>query len=77
MGHRDLEVEPRAVDPILRMFEVTFEWLDLHSVDRLVVDGVGPKGAILERPQALEHGYLMGSRLADQPRKREGGRTRS
>ncbi len=59
------EVGPRAVDPMLRMFELTFEWLDLQFVDRLVIDGVGPKGAVLERPRALEDAYLMGSRLAD------------
>ncbi len=58
------EAGPRAVDPMLRMFELTFEWLGVQYVDHLAVDGIGPKGAILGRPRALEDAYLIGSRLA-------------
>jgi len=57
------EEGPKAVEPLLRMFDLSFEYLGLRVVDRIVVDGVGPKGAVLEKPEALERAYRVGLAL--------------
>jgi multimeric flavodoxin WrbA len=53
-----------AVDPMVRLFELGFRYLELKFVDRLLVDGVGLKGAIRERPEALERARALGRSLA-------------
>lgn len=58
------EEGPAAAEPLLRMFEMSFAYLGMPFVERLVVDGVGPKGAVLERPEALAAAHEMGRRLA-------------
>ncbi len=57
------EEGPEAAEPLLRMFELSFAYLGMPFVERLVVDGVGPKGAVLERPEALASAREMGKRL--------------
>jgi multimeric flavodoxin WrbA len=59
---------PVAAEPLVRMFELSFDYLGLRFLDRIVVDGVGPKGAILEKPEALERAYQIGRALATQSR---------
>lgn len=60
------EEGPAAAGPLVRMFEMSFEYLGLKFVDRIIVDGVGPKGAVLQRKNALERaceaGRALGSR---------------
>ena len=58
------EEGPEAAEPLLRMFELSFAYLGMPFVERVVVDGVGPKGAVLERPDALSAAREMGKRLA-------------
>ena len=59
------EEGPAAAEPLIRMFEMSFDYLGLRSVDRVIVDGVGPKGAVLRRPDALERAREVGRALAN------------
>jgi len=59
------EEGPTAVEPVVRMFELSFQYLGLSLVDKLIVDGVGPKGAVLDKPDVLERAYRVGAALAD------------
>lgn len=47
------EEGPAAAEPLIRMFELSFGYLGLQLVDCVAVDGVGPKGAVLSKPDAL------------------------
>lgn len=53
-----------AGEPLVKLFELGFRYLELNFVDRLLVDGVGPKGAIREKPEALERARALGRSLA-------------
>lgn len=57
------EEGPAAAEPLLRMFDLSFGYLGLNLIDRLVVDGVGPKGAVLKKPDVLDRAYDIGRRL--------------
>lgn len=57
------EEGPAAAEPLIRMFELSLDYLELELLERVVVDGVGPKGAVLEKPDALELAYTAGRRL--------------
>jgi multimeric flavodoxin WrbA len=54
------EEGPAAAEPLIRMFEMSFDYLGLQFLDRVIVDGVGPKGAVLRRPDALERARQAG-----------------
>lgn len=58
------EEGPTAAEPMLRMFDLSFEYLGVNLIDRLVVDGVGPKGAVLDRPDALDRAFEIGRMLS-------------
>ncbi len=55
---------PAAAEPLIRMFEMSFDYLKVRLLDRIMVDGVGPKGAVLDKPEALARAYEVGRRLA-------------
>jgi len=57
------EAGPVAAEPLIRMFELSFDYLGVHFIHRIVVDGVGPKGAILRKPDVLEQAYQVGRAL--------------
>jgi multimeric flavodoxin WrbA len=57
------EEGPAAAEPLVRMMELSFDYLGLRFVDRLIVDGVGPKGAVQQKPEALEQAYRIGMSL--------------
>ena len=57
------EEGPTPAEPLLRMFELSFNYLEVRWIDRIVVAGVGPKGAILQKPDALGRAYQIGQRL--------------
>jgi len=61
------EEGPTAAEPLVRMFELSFEYLGLQFTDRLIVDGVGPKAAVLNKPEALDQAYHIGLSLAHKP----------
>ena len=52
-----------AAEPLIRMFELSFEYLGLEFIEKLVVGGLGPKGAILKKPDVLERAYEVGRSL--------------
>ena len=54
---------PTAAEPLVRMFELSFDYLGLQFIDKLIVSGVGPKGAVLEKPDALKQAYEIGIEL--------------
>jgi multimeric flavodoxin WrbA len=58
------EEGPEAAEPLVKMFELGFKYLGIRFIDRLIVDGVGPKGAILSKPAALERAAEIGRGLA-------------
>jgi multimeric flavodoxin WrbA len=53
-----------AADPLVKMFELGFRYLELRFVQRLLVDGAGPKGAVDEMPDVLERARALGRSLA-------------
>ena len=57
------EEGPTAAEPLIKMFELSFDYLEVPLIDRIVVDGVGPKGAILEKPEALARAFEIGRSL--------------
>lgn len=59
------EEGPAAAEPLVRMFELSFSYLGLDFADLLIVDGVGPRGAVLEKPEALLKAEEIGRRLAE------------
>ena len=61
------EEGPTAAEPLVRMFELSFDYLGWRFIDRIIVDGVGPKGAILQKPDALERAYQIGRGLRAGP----------
>jgi multimeric flavodoxin WrbA len=60
------EKGPAAVEPLVRMFEMSFDYLGLKFIDRIIVDGVGPRGAVLQRADALDRAREVGRRLGSQ-----------
>lgn len=58
------EEGPTAAEPLVRMFELSFEYLGLKFTDRLIVDGLGPKGAVLDKPEPLQTAHRIGLNLA-------------
>jgi len=59
------ETGPAAAEPLVRMFELAFAYLQVRFIDQVVVDGVGPKGAVLHKPEALDRAYAVGRALKD------------
>jgi multimeric flavodoxin WrbA len=59
------EEGPTAAEPLLRMFELSFAYLGLRDLGRVVVPGVGPKGAVRERPEALAEARALGRALGE------------
>jgi len=57
------EEGPTAAEPLIRMFELSFDWLGLQFTERVIIDNCGPKGAILEKPEALTNAYEVGIAL--------------
>ena len=52
-----------AVEPLVRMFELSFEYLGVELIEKILVGGVGPKGAILDKPGVLDEAYEVGRSL--------------
>jgi multimeric flavodoxin WrbA len=59
------EEGPTAAEPLIKMFELSFDYLKVRLIDRVVVDGVGPRGAVLNKPEALARAFEIGGRLAE------------
>lgn len=57
------EEGPGPVEPMIKMFELSFDWLGIDFVARVIADGTGPKGAILNNPDMLTQAYEAGFNL--------------
>jgi len=57
------EEGPAAVQPLLTMFDMSFDYLGVEPIAKVVADGVGPKGAVLEKPEVLARAYEVGKGL--------------
>lgn len=58
------EEDPCAAEPLIRMFELSFEYLGVELMDSLVVGGLGPKDAAHARPDLLDRAYVLGTKLS-------------
>lgn len=54
------EEGPRAAEPLLEMFKLSFEYLGMKMLGAIVADGVSSKGAINNKPEILEKAYKLG-----------------
>jgi multimeric flavodoxin WrbA len=53
----------RAVEPMVCLFELGFEYLELRFAARLLVDGLGPKNAARGNVEALARARKLGRSL--------------
>ncbi len=58
------EDDPDAATPLVAMFEKSLAYLEMPLAAKLIVPGVGKKGAVLEHPDQLQAAYALGQRLA-------------
>lgn len=58
------EEGPEPVALLLQTFKLSFNYLGLRYLDKVVVDGVGPKDAVMNKPDELERAYQIGRNLA-------------
>lgn len=58
------EKDPAAANATLEMFQRSFDYLGIHLRHRLIVPGVGPKGAIWKKTQTIEEAFALGQSLA-------------
>ena len=54
----------QAVEPMVRLFELGFKYLEVRFEGSLLLDELGPKDAAMERPGALESARALGRSLA-------------
>ena len=54
----------RAAEPMVRLFELGFQYLELVFGQRLLVDGAGPRDAVKSMPVALSRAHALGRSLA-------------
>jgi multimeric flavodoxin WrbA len=59
------EEGPDAAEPLIKMLKMSFDYLRVKIIDSLIVDGVGPKGAILSRKDVLDKAFLLGKALVE------------
>ena len=52
-----------AVQPMVRMFELSLRYLGVEFAGRILVDGVGPRGAIEAKPDAIAMARRIGASL--------------
>lgn len=52
-----------AVEPMLRMFDLSFDYLQLRTIGRIIADCAGPKGAVRDQPHVLKQAHDLGLSL--------------
>jgi multimeric flavodoxin WrbA len=57
------EDDPQAAEATLEMFGRSFDYLGMSFDHRLIVPGVGPKGAIWKKTERIEEAYILGQNL--------------
>jgi multimeric flavodoxin WrbA len=50
--------------PVVRFFEQSLGYLEMRLAGTIVVPGVGPKGAIRQKPERLDEAFRLGGQLA-------------
>jgi multimeric flavodoxin WrbA len=58
------EKGPEAAEPMLKLFELGFRYLELRPAGSLLVDGAGPKDAVRGMSGAIERARAFGAGLA-------------
>lgn len=53
-----------AAEPLIRMFELSFRYLELRFVERLLVDEAASRDAVARRPDVLARAREVGAALA-------------
>ncbi len=53
-----------AAEPMMKLFELGFRYLELRPAGSFLVDGAGPKGAVKEMSGVLERARAFGAALA-------------
>jgi len=53
-----------TAEPLIKMFEKSFEYLEMVLIEKIIVPGVGKKGEVLEKQEILESCYELGKNLA-------------
>jgi len=53
----------RAAEPMVRLFELGFEYLELRPAGNFLVDGAGPKDAVRGMPGVLDRARAFGAAL--------------
>jgi len=57
------EETERTWRPVVEFFENSLAYLEMKLAETIVVPGVGPRGAIREKPDRLEEAYRLGTSL--------------
>ncbi|MBN2128604.1 MAG: NAD(P)H-dependent oxidoreductase [Sedimentisphaerales bacterium] len=57
------EESERTWRPIIEFFENSLAYLEMELASTIVVPGVGPRGAIRDKPKRLEDAYQLGMQL--------------
>jgi len=50
--------------PLVEMFEMSLEYVEMTLLEPLLAPGVGEKGEVLKHPEQLQAAYALGQRLA-------------
>lgn len=58
------ETGPEAAEPLVRMFELSFAYLELVPAGMVIAPGIGSRGAVREHPDILERCRALGRGLA-------------
>ncbi len=52
-----------TAEPLIRMFEKSFKYLEMNLIERIIVPGVGEKRDVLKKPDILEKCLNLGKSL--------------
>jgi multimeric flavodoxin WrbA len=53
-----------TAEPLIKMFEKSFEYLEMKLITKIIAPGVGKKGEVLKKQVILEKCYDLGKNLA-------------
>jgi multimeric flavodoxin WrbA len=53
-----------TADLLVKFFKKSLHYLDMKLIGKILVPGVGSRGAIVKKPDRLEEGYELGRKLA-------------
>jgi multimeric flavodoxin WrbA len=53
-----------TASPTVQMFEKSFEYLEMNLIDKIIVPGVGPKGAVLRKQSVIDSSIKLGEKLS-------------